>query len=118
MHVGHVGPPKNAAYSATKHALHGFFDSLRTELKLLRIHNVGITLCAIGATDTEGAAEVKVQLNNVVWDPPEDAAKSIIYGTAHRLRDIYHPHHLVFPIIILNAISPALVDFIFQSVYS
>jgi short-subunit dehydrogenase len=30
--VGHIGTPYRSAYSASKHALHGFFDSLRAEI--------------------------------------------------------------------------------------
>lgn len=30
--VGHVGTPGRSAYSAAKHALHGFFDALRAEV--------------------------------------------------------------------------------------
>ncbi|HKG20757.1 MAG TPA: SDR family oxidoreductase [Blastocatellia bacterium] len=30
--VGHVGTPLRSAYAASKHALHGFFDSLRAEV--------------------------------------------------------------------------------------
>ena len=30
--VGHVGTPYRSGYAASKHALHGFFDSLRAEL--------------------------------------------------------------------------------------
>jgi len=51
--AGIAPAPKVAAYSATKHALHGFFDSLRVELQYLKMTNVSITICAIGATDTE-----------------------------------------------------------------
>lgn len=29
--VGHIGTPKRTSYAASKHALHGFFDSLRSE---------------------------------------------------------------------------------------
>lgn len=30
--VGHIGTPSRTAYAASKHALHGFFESLRAEL--------------------------------------------------------------------------------------
>lgn len=30
--VGHIGSPKRTTYAASKHALHGYFDSLRAEL--------------------------------------------------------------------------------------
>lgn len=31
--MGHVGTPKRSAYAAAKHALHGWFDSLREEIR-------------------------------------------------------------------------------------
>lgn len=37
--AGKVGPPRRTAYAASKHALQGFFDSLRTE-----VHDRGITI--------------------------------------------------------------------------
>jgi short-subunit dehydrogenase len=122
--AGHIGTPKTAAYSASKHALHGFFDALRLELQLLpppptvpqvpRINpNPSITLCSIGATDTEGASEVKHKLSaSLQWDPPDWAAKSILRGIASRKREIFHPHHLVFPAIVMNLIAPDLLDYI------
>jgi short-subunit dehydrogenase involved in D-alanine esterification of teichoic acids len=91
--AGHVGVPNTALYSSSKHALHGFFNSLvyhfslnyymyniiikliyiisllktqRIELKLMNIENVGITICAIGATDTEGAREVQKNFGSLV----------------------------------------------------
>jgi short-subunit dehydrogenase len=30
--VGHIGTPLRSAYAASKHALHGFFDSLKAEV--------------------------------------------------------------------------------------
>ena len=57
--ASHIGIPRTAVYAATKHALGGFFNSLRLELMYLGI-DVGITICSIGATDTEGASVVKV----------------------------------------------------------
>ncbi len=40
--VGKFGSPKRSAYAASKHALHGFFDSLRAE-----IHDAGLRVTLI-----------------------------------------------------------------------
>lgn len=46
---GKTGFPGSAVYSGTKHALHGFFDSLRMEL---RPRNIGITIVCPGAVES------------------------------------------------------------------
>ena len=112
--AGHVGIPFTAAYGATKHALHGFFESLTNELSIMGIRNVGITLCVIGATDTEGAAEVKRKLTKVTFDPASGPARAIVSGVVLREREIFHPHHLVFPLVFINSISPALAGWILR----
>jgi short-subunit dehydrogenase len=116
--AGHIGTPKTAVYSSTKHSLHGFFNALRVELKLMEQqssgsfnNNVSITLCAIGATDTEGAREVMAKMSSsLTWDSPVRAAKSIIDGVVSKSREIYHPHHIVFPAVLINALFPGLLD--------
>lgn len=108
---GHVATPKTATYTATKHALHGFFNSFRLELEYIGIKNISITLCAIGATDTEGAAEVKGKLHpSLTWDPPEWAAESIVRGVALKIREIFHPHYIVFPSIQIYNLFPYLME--------
>lgn len=47
---GKFGAPARTAYAASKHALHGYFDSLRTELPPDR---VAVTLIAPGAISTD-----------------------------------------------------------------
>jgi len=47
--IGLVGVPTRTAYAASKHALHGFFSSLRVEL---RQAGVGVTLVCPGYVDT------------------------------------------------------------------
>lgn len=47
--VGKFGSPMRTAYSASKHALHGFFDSLRAEL---HDHNIGVTIICPGPINT------------------------------------------------------------------
>jgi NAD(P)-dependent dehydrogenase (short-subunit alcohol dehydrogenase family) len=47
--AGTVGLPTRTGYAASKHALHGFFDSLRPELAGA---GVGVTIVCPGAVDT------------------------------------------------------------------
>ncbi len=113
--AGHVGTPYTAAYSASKHALQGFFDALRNELRIMGGNDVKITVCAIGATDTEGASDAKARLPNIAWDSPADAAVAIIKGTTAGKRNIYHPHFKVYPVVFMNSFFPELVDFILRT---
>jgi corticosteroid 11-beta-dehydrogenase isozyme 1 len=112
--AAHVGMPKTAVYAASKHAIQGFFDALRIEFQIDKEYsNVGITIASIGATDTEGAAEIKTQLKaNVKFDPPDYAARAIIKGAAARDREVFYPHILVFPVKVINTFFPSLVDWI------
>jgi len=112
--AGHVGTPKTSVYSATKHALHGFFNSFRAELAYATPSiqkGTSVTLCSIGATETEGAAEVKSQISSMVsWDSPDWAAENIVRGVAAKRREIFHPHHIVFPSVVMYRLFPALMD--------
>ena len=47
--VGKVATPLRSSYSASKHALHGFFDSLRAEIHK---HNIDVTLVCPGYVKT------------------------------------------------------------------
>ena len=47
--VGKFGSPVRTAYAASKHALHGFFDSLRAELN---DQNIGVTIVCPGPINT------------------------------------------------------------------
>ncbi|WP_272150752.1 SDR family oxidoreductase [Tenacibaculum aiptasiae] len=47
--VGKIGTPLRSSYAATKHALHGFFDSLRAEHHK---DNIGVTLVCPGFVTT------------------------------------------------------------------
>lgn len=48
--VGYFGTPYRSAYAASKHALHGFFDSLRAEVFK---NNIKVTIICPGFIDTE-----------------------------------------------------------------
>jgi len=57
--VGKIGTPLRSSYSASKHALHGFFDSLRAEVYK---NNIKITLACPGFVQTN------VSLNALTGD--------------------------------------------------
>jgi len=48
--VGKIGTPLRSSYSASKHALHGFFDSLRAEI---HDDNISVTLICPGFVNTD-----------------------------------------------------------------
>ncbi|NNE08817.1 MAG: SDR family NAD(P)-dependent oxidoreductase, partial [Gemmatimonadetes bacterium] len=48
--LGKYGTVSKASYAASKHALHGFFDSLRYEVEP---HGVGVTIACPGVVETE-----------------------------------------------------------------
>lgn len=57
--VGKVATPLRSTYSASKHALHGFFDSLRAEVYK---HNIDVTLVLPGYVQTD------VSINALIGD--------------------------------------------------
>lgn len=65
--VGHIGTPKRTAYAASKHALHGFFDSLRAE-----VWREGITISMV----CPGFIHTDVSINALSGD-----------GSAHGVMD-------------------------------
>ena len=48
--VGHIGTPLRSSYAASKHALHGYYDSLRYELAR---HGVKVTIVSPGYIHTD-----------------------------------------------------------------
>jgi NADP-dependent 3-hydroxy acid dehydrogenase YdfG len=48
--VGKFGAPLRSGYAAAKHALHGYFDSLRLELAA---YHIKVTLVVLGSVNTE-----------------------------------------------------------------
>jgi short-subunit dehydrogenase len=51
--MGKIGTPMRAAYAASKHALHGYFDSLRAEVSQ---YGIGVTIITPGYIHTPIAA--------------------------------------------------------------
>jgi len=111
-----VGLPNVAPYAASKHAIVGYFSSLRVDL-MQRHSNVSITTCFIGSIDTDSARRVTkgTNLPDSIWASPQQCAQAIISNGECRVRDMYFPIHQTYPLFILR-MFPAFVDFIVDKV--
>ena len=66
--VGKIGTPLRSSYAASKHALHGFFDSLRAEIFE---DNIGVTIICPGFVNTN------VSINALTADGSRQGTKDL-----------------------------------------
>lgn len=91
--LAYRGIPLQSAYCAAKHAIQGFFDSLRCEL----IHDGGriqATMVQMPALNTPQFGWVKSRLSRKAQPvppifAPEIGARAIVWAAAHPRREIY-----------------------------
>jgi short-subunit dehydrogenase len=93
--MGYVGTPGRSTYAAAKHALHGYFESLRAELSR---ENIAITLACPGYVKTNiglnaFGPDSKPTANAHERTPrgvtPEHCARKIVRAVAGRRREVY-----------------------------
>jgi short-subunit dehydrogenase len=91
--VSEVAIPIQGMYSASKHAVKGFTDALRTELEADGAP-VSVTLIRPAGINTPFTQHARnyfdrqPKLPAPVY-PPEEVARAILYAATHRERDIY-----------------------------
>jgi dehydrogenase/reductase SDR family protein 7B len=91
---GRFGFPLRSAYSASKQALHGFFETLFLENKAYNIRSSVIipgrvrTRISMHALDNEGKEHGRMDEGQANGLPPEKAAKTIIRGIIRNKREI------------------------------
>jgi short-subunit dehydrogenase len=92
--VGKFGFPYRSAYSATKHALHGFFESLRAENK---VNNIKVSIfipgrvqtnISVNAIDKDGVAHGKMDDGQSSGITAEKAAKIICRNLKREKKEI------------------------------
>jgi short-subunit dehydrogenase len=92
--VGYVGTPLRSAYSASKHALHGYFDSLRAELAK---DGIRVTIVCPGYIRTnvsrnaltgDGSAFGSMDATHAHATTPEECARRVVDGVAKRKREV------------------------------
>ncbi len=93
--TGKFGTPFRSAYAASKHALHGFFDSLRAEVYK---QNIKVTLVCPGYIKTEisfnalnaaGAKNNKMDKNQEKGMVPEICAAKILEALNQNKTEVY-----------------------------
>ena len=97
--VGVVPTPRTGPYCGNKHALHGFFDSMRQDLALQGQTGISITLYVLGYIDTKNARKRTKGLpvdKSVKREPVDECAIAMIKGIALRKRQMYFPWYLSF----------------------
>jgi short-subunit dehydrogenase len=93
--VGYIGTPMRSAYAASKHALHGYFDSLRAE-----VHDdgIGVTIVCPGYVDTEitvhalqadGSTSGKRAQKQQEGASPADVARKLLNATERNKSEVY-----------------------------
>lgn len=94
--AGKTGVKRRSAYSAAKHALLGYFNSLRAELKG---DNIGVTIFCPGAIRTnislhallaDGSENNKLEKNIANGISPEKFAKIVLNGLSRKKAEVYN----------------------------
>ena len=95
--AGVVSIPRAAPYCGNKHALHGFFDTLRQDLAIQGQRDITITLYVLGYIDTKNArtgTKGTPVYDSVKPEPVNECALARIKGIVLRKRQVYFPWYL------------------------
>ncbi len=111
--LAYRGIPLQSAYCASKHAIQGFTDSLRTELMHDR-SRVRVTMVQMPAMNTpqfrwvRSRLPLKAQPVPPIFQP-EVAARAVVYAATHNRREIYVGLPTV-KAVVGNKIAPGVLD--------
>ncbi|HVS51077.1 MAG TPA: SDR family oxidoreductase [Opitutaceae bacterium] len=91
--LGHFGFPGNSTYSAAKHALHGYFDSLRAEIWRegikITLVSPGYVKTAVSANALGPRGEKSARPSAARGLSPERCAAAILRGVARGRENVY-----------------------------
>lgn len=91
---GHRGTPGRTAYTASKYAMEGFFEALRTEVMNRKVHVMVVSPGFTGtnirnaALDKDGKAQGESPRDEGRMMTPEQVARAILNGIRNKKRDI------------------------------
>eukprot|EP00731_Ephydatia_muelleri_P029411 Em0020g1055a len=117
---GKLGLPMRSSYSASKHALHGYFDSMRTEVASRGVTVTTIcpgyiaTQLSVNALRGDGAKHGVMDATTAQGMCPDFVAERILEAVALKQRElvIASPHHHLA--LCLATVAPGLMDRILQ----
>jgi short-subunit dehydrogenase len=114
--AGRQGLPRVAPYSSTKHAVFGYFDSLRQDLIASpdkKLNSIGITTGVLGSFGTETAragTAGKLDSGLVQWADPSIAARDLLKAGARGWNTVYTPWTQIRIASLLHGIFPDFID--------
>ncbi|CAI5477202.1 unnamed protein product [Closterium sp. Yama58-4] len=130
--AGKLPAPTQGVYAATKHALHGYFNTLRYEAVQ---HGVAVTLVCPGPIATEGSAEGAIKsASKSSVDQAQDAAAGaegdekdsrmpasrcaelIVSAAAWKLEEAWISKHPVLLLMYLGQYFPATCSMLFKKI--
>ena len=111
--LAYRGIPLQSAYCGAKHAIHGFFESLRAELIHDRSH-IKLSMVQLPAMNTTQFGFVKSYLPNMpkpmgtIYEP-EAAARSVLYAALQNEREIFYGTS-TYKTVLGNKVLPGWLD--------
>lgn len=93
--AGKVGTPLRSGYNAAKHALHGFYDSLRSEVF---DDNIRVTVAcpgyiktnvSVNALDGKGAKYGQMDANQAKGMPADECARQILRAAERDVKEVF-----------------------------
>ena len=119
--MGKFGAPLRSAYSASKHALHGFFDAFHAELGPLGIDSTVIcggyvrTRVTINALTGNGAKSNQMSKASQNGMLPEEFAQKALKAIARKKKETWIGRREIWAIY-LNLYFPRLMAFLIQRI--
>ena len=118
--AGVVGLPKVAPYAATKHALHGFFESLGAHELPYAYPDVTLSIGVLGNIDTAANREATGgDIDHLDFLSPSATAAGIVDAVLSKHPLFFLPHASLSALHILSRILPSTIaNLSFHSIYS
>ena len=118
--AGVVGLPKVAPYAATKHALHGFFESLGAHELPSAYPKVTLSIGVLGNIDTAANREATGgDIDHLDFLSPSATAAGIVDAVLSKRTLFFLPSSSLSPLYLFSRILPSTIAYLsFYSIYS
>jgi short-subunit dehydrogenase len=113
--AGKVGTPMRSGYNAAKHALHGFYDSLRAEVFEDNIRVTVVcpgyikTNVSVNALDSQGQKYGQMDVNQEKGMPADECARKILHAALHDRKEVFIGGFTELAAVYLRRLWPSLL---------